>query len=146
MLGPTLTCPCSMNVAASRTVSDILSRTITTAKRRLQNAAVASCSVCTRDFLVGRMPISCNLQDQQQRNSGVFIYSSSKVANYIGWQAAHMMMQSTAVYSMGVATSMLSETRSSCHRSLHPGSCCQASCSDCIRDLIWLGERPYCAT
>jgi hypothetical protein len=51
-----------MNVHASRNVSAILRRTITTLSRRRQNADVASLSHCTRLFLVGNTPMLYNLR------------------------------------------------------------------------------------
>ncbi len=52
---------CSMNVQASRSVSAILSRTATTARRRRQNAAVDSRSSCTRLFFVVITPMLYSL-------------------------------------------------------------------------------------
>ena len=51
-----------MNVQASRRVSAIFSRTATTARRRLQNAAVDSRSSCTRLFFVVITPILYSLR------------------------------------------------------------------------------------
>ena len=53
---------CSMKVAASRSVSDIFKRTITTARRRRQKDAVDSFSSCTRLFLVVMTPMAYSLR------------------------------------------------------------------------------------
>jgi hypothetical protein len=53
---------CSMKVHASLNVSAIFNRTMTTDTRRLQKAAVASWSHCTKLFFVGITPMLCSLQ------------------------------------------------------------------------------------
>ena len=53
---------CSMKVQASRSVCDILRRTMTTARRRRQKDAVDSFSSCTRLFFVVITPIAYNLR------------------------------------------------------------------------------------
>ena len=57
-VGPTRTCPCSINVMASFNVSAIFTRTITTGSRRRQKVDAARVSHCARDFLVGIKPMS----------------------------------------------------------------------------------------
>ena len=59
--GPTRTWPCSTNVTASRSVSAIFSRTITTARRRRQKELVDRRSSWVRLFLVSITPRSWSL-------------------------------------------------------------------------------------
>ena len=59
--GPTLTCPCSINVTASRKVSLIFKRTMTTDNRLLKNDDVESLSHNVKDFVLGIAPIVYSL-------------------------------------------------------------------------------------
>jgi hypothetical protein len=59
-----------MNVTASRSVSLIFRRTMTTDRRRRQKEAVDRRSSCTRLFLVVITPIPCSLEDETGREGG----------------------------------------------------------------------------
>lgn len=54
--GPTLTCPCSMNVTAALMVSAIWARTKTTGNRRRQKEDAVTLLANANDALVGTSP------------------------------------------------------------------------------------------
>ena len=58
---------CSMKVQASRTVSAIFNRTMTTARRRRQKEAVDSFSHCARLFFMGSTPMLASLHKELKK-------------------------------------------------------------------------------